>query len=157
LARRSPQRYIFLDPDGTHELGLVVIVAAKTGVRYAHQCGGHSVEVREIEGFAVPLAGAAAAQPLRTFFWKRFRGNPPAFDQSQDALLGEQWTADALEELETLIGQIAFWRTYPPEAGIEDEYAVLQLDQTRLRDLTEGWVPVRTAYGSGVLIFANSD
>jgi hypothetical protein len=71
------QPYIFLDPDGTQPLGLIAIVAAATGVTYAHQCGGYATEIRQLEGFVVPVGDAAAAQPLHAFFAQCFHGNPP--------------------------------------------------------------------------------
>jgi hypothetical protein len=157
VARGSPQRYVFLDPDGTQQLGLVIIVAAKTGVWYAHQCGGYSTEERDIKGFAVPLGAVSAEQPLISFFRDTFHGNPPALDRDLEADAGGQWSADALDVLAALVGAILFWKTYPRTSGYEDERTFLELDRSRLRELTEAWVPVRTVYGPGVLIFANSD
>jgi hypothetical protein len=40
---------------------------------------------------------------------------------------------------------------------VDDERAFLDLDRSRLEELTEAWIPVRSAYGPGVLVFANSD
>jgi hypothetical protein len=151
------ERYIFLDPDGTKGVGLVVIVMAPTGVIYGHQCAGLNNEQRTAEGFAVPLGGAAPAQPLLGFFRETFHGNPPAMDESLDARLGAQWSEEALDELATLVGAIPFWKTYPESAGREDQRTFLELDRARLSELTEAWIPVTTAYGPGVLIFDNSD
>gem|GEM_PF-6877014 len=33
------KKYIFIDPDGTKYIGLVVIVSSETNVVYSHQCG----------------------------------------------------------------------------------------------------------------------
>ena len=49
LEQEKMGSYVFLDPDGSQEWGLVVIVAAATSVFYAHQCGGHTTALREID------------------------------------------------------------------------------------------------------------
>lgn len=38
---------IFLDPDGTHDIGHYVLVLRRTGVRYETQCGGVTTVHRE--------------------------------------------------------------------------------------------------------------
>ncbi len=70
-----------------------------------------------------------------------------------DSMPGSQWTPEALDELSGLVERIAFWRT----SRMDDQPHYLQLDRTRLDELTEAWIPVRTIYGPGVLVFANSD
>src|SRR5712691_539625 len=51
--------HIFLDPDGTQDLGLLVIVEARTGVTYRQQCAGTYCDQRIMEGFVIPIGGAA--------------------------------------------------------------------------------------------------
>jgi hypothetical protein len=157
LKNEREKSYIFVDPDGTQEFGSLVIVVAPTCVVYAHQCGGLACELRELEGFAVPVGGPSAARPLRTFFHQTFHGNPPVPGHNTTARLGPWWTDAQIGELQALVEQIAFWKTYAPESGTDDERTFLKLDLERLEELTEAWIPVQTAYGSGVLIFANSD
>ena len=149
--------YIFVDPDGRNGVGLVVIVIASTGVIYAHQCGGLRVLERMAEGFAVPLGDSKAAQPFIEFFRDEFHGNPPDLDYGSDASFGNRWSSDALNALSTIVETVAFWETHSSASEKEDHQAFLQLDLTRLSELTEAWVPVLTAYGPGVLIFDNSD
>jgi hypothetical protein len=149
--------YIFLDPDGTQALGLIAIVAAATGVTYAHQCGGYATIVRQMEGFAVPVGDATAAHPLRAFFSQRFHGNPPVLEDGADKRTDGGWTAADLEQLNRLLEQVAFWKTSPDGGGVDDERVFLRLDRSRLQELTEAWIPVSTPYGPGVLVFANSD
>ncbi|MBI3974354.1 MAG: hypothetical protein HY332_23995 [Chloroflexi bacterium] len=142
--------YIFLNPDGGQEFGMAVIVAKKTGVVYAHQCAGLYTEVREMEGFAVPLGDLSAAEPLVEFF-RRFRGWPPATWSSYNKC----WEEADLAELARIVGAIPFWRTSKSESGTQR--AFLEFDSARMDELTEAWVPVRTVYGPGVLVFPNSD
>lgn len=141
--------YVFLDPDGTQDFGVVVIIVAATGVTYAHQCGGLATEIREIEGFAVPVAGPNAAQSLRAFFHQRFMGNVP--------LSGERWTPALLDELGALVADLKLWKTFSADSPHSDHPASLLLDMVRLPELTEAWIPVETIYGPGVLLFPNSD
>jgi len=149
--------YIFFDPDGTQPLGLIAIVAAATGITYAHQCGGYATEIRQLEGFAVPVGDATAAQPLCAFFAQRFHGNPPIGERNAEKRSYGGWTAADLEQVDLLLGHIALWKTYPEGSGMDDEREFLHLDRNRLDELTEGWIPVRSVYGPGVLVFANSD
>ena len=151
------QAYIFLDPDGTQDFGSLVIVAAPTGVVYAHQCGGLATEDREQEGFAVPVGGPSAARPLRAFFHQEFHGNPPILGSRGNVMLGPWWTDAQITELQALVEQVALWKTYASPSGMDDVRTFLKLDLDRLDELTEAWIPVHTAYGRGVLIFANSD
>jgi Family of unknown function (DUF6210) len=144
--------YVFLDPDGTQDFALLVVVASPTGVTYAHQCAGLRTEVREQEGFAIPVGGPDAAMPLLTFFRQRFKGNPP----SRTFGGASTWTDADVRELEALVGNIPLWRTRPDVEG-DSERAFLKLDISNLSDVTEGWIPVQTVYGPAILLFRNSD
>ena len=143
--------YVFLDPDGSQEWGLVVIVAAATGVTYAHQCGGHATELREVEGFAVPLGGPSAAKKIVQWFAATFGGNPPL----RESRFWRDWSQERIEELASIVSDVPFWLT--PGADGPDQRCWLKLDRDRFGEVTEAWVPVRTPYGPGVLLFQNSD
>jgi uncharacterized protein DUF6210 len=152
-----PTHYIFLNPDGTQDFGVLVIVAAPTGVIYAHQCGGVYNLQREAEGFVVPVGSPEAAKPLLAFFKRRFRGNPPDREPGQALTPWAAWTPNALAELASLVSEIYLWKTNPDSAETEDERVAISLDRSRLDELTEAWIPVLTVYGPGILVFANSD
>jgi hypothetical protein len=141
--------YIFLDPDGTQEFGVYVVVLAPTGVMYAHQCAGYLNDLCEAEGFLVPLGGTQAAQKLESFF-RRFKGNPPRGHS------GSAWESRDLQELATIVSEIVFWRTVRDGDGT-DERLFLEVDYERVADLTEGWIPVKTPYGRGIVLHKNSD
>jgi hypothetical protein len=141
------RRYVFLNPDGTEELGLNVIIEAQTGVTYGHQCGGYSTEVKTAEGFLIPLGGTEIAEHLARFFRDEFRGYPRTPDTD--------WTPERINRLCDMVSEIPCWLT-TAEPG-EDRRVVLELDKNRFGDCTEGWIPVLTAYGPGVLVFKNSD
>ena len=141
--------HVFLDPDGTlggsrgdPGFGLHLLVQAATGVTYAHQCGGAAAEVRAAEGFLVPVGRARQAEPLLDFFAGRGRGRT---DDRDDA-----WLA----ELRRLLAEVRCWRAGPDG---RDEPHRLSLDEARAGEVAEGWVPVATPYGPGILLFANGD
>jgi hypothetical protein len=138
---------IVIDPDGTQEFGLIVLIEYSSGTRYEVQCGGHMAERRNREGYIVPVGAAEAARPLQELFARLFRGNPPPAG-------GNQWTPDNINELEALVARVAYWTRLPD--GIDSRH-VLTLDLDRAMDLTEAWVPVITPDGKGALIFKNSD
>jgi hypothetical protein len=140
--------YILLDPDGTQEFGLYVIVAARTGVMYAQQCGGYTCEMREFEGFLIPLGGPVTAGKLIAFF-RRYKGWPP------NTLPDNVWSRADLDELNVILQEIPVWCT--SQDASQDEKASLELDEERLENLTEAWVPVKTPYGPGILTFKNCD
>jgi hypothetical protein len=136
---------IRLDPDGIRDFGLLLIVETSQGVRYEHQVAGYLCEQRVVQGFIIPLGPPASADPLADFFARAFRGYPPAVG----------WPAWPEKERETcanLVSSIQVW-----DQRIAEKWVPLAVDTTRGGEVTEGWIPVLTAYGPGVLLFRNSD
>jgi hypothetical protein len=138
--------YIFLNPDGSENLGLNLIVEHPTGVLYGQQCAGLLAEIRTVEGFLIPVGGPDAARRVHDWFWKTFPGNcyPPIV-----------WTEDRIRELAGLVAQVPCWLTRPGGEG--DERHSLVLDEGRLDECVEAWIPVRTPYGRGILVLENLD
>ena len=137
--------YIFIDPDGTVDFGLIVIVAATTGITYATQCNGYVTEQREIEGFLVPLGNPCSnpyAKRLMAFFEKLGCGALGVQDKD-------------LPELQSIIADIPFWKT-GPNSG-DDQWTFLELDLSRRDEIVEAWIPVKTVYGPGIVMFQNCD
>lgn len=151
--------YVFLNPDGTMPFGLVVIVHAPTGVVYGHQCAGLATDMRHVEGFLVPICldqrfgsfdrtmQADYHLQVMMSFGAALSGTPPAS--------GDDWPAEILDKLEYAVADLVMWRTTLDGHG--DARLSLQLDRSRLAELTEAWVPVITPYGPGTLLFENSD
>lgn len=152
---RAPMRRVFLDPDGTWTpQWMVVVVQAPTGVLYQQQCAGVACDQREIEGYLVPVGS--------------FRRDP-----EQGLLLADDFTAvfhdgrwcthgsargrlptDRTARLQELVALLPFWTVN--EAG-DDVRGHLMLDESRLAEVTEAWVPVITPDGRGVLMWGNCD
>lgn len=141
------QAYVFLDPDGSQGSGVVVVVQAPTGVVYASQVGGSANEERSVEGFAIPLFDTQHLNTLKMFF-ARYCRNPPG-----SAAPYESWKERDLQVLADIVRGITLWHT----TREKDEPAQLECDWARLEELTEGWIPVLTPYGRGILTHQNCD
>lgn len=138
--------FVFLDPDGTEELGLCLVIESPTGVEYANQCGGLATEQLSIEGYLIPLGMHELAQEIVDFFQREFRGHcyPPH----------NEWTTERTSQLEALVCRIPDWVCSKTD---EDELAYLKLDRDRIDACIEAWIPVLSAHGRGILMLKNSD
>ncbi|MFJ4983648.1 DUF6210 family protein [Streptomyces sp. NPDC088732] len=140
------KRYIFLDPDGSGSgQGWVhVIVAAPTGVVYQNQGGGFGCVQYEQEGYLIPLLGRDLDDDLKAIFVGELKGRG---SRRLD------WPADLLGRLRAAV---AFF--VRGSANRDDLFPTpLVLDESRLSEADEAWVPVLTPDGPGVLVWENSD
>ena len=135
---------VFLDPDGSLDIGLLVVIEGNTGVVYEHQCAGYACEQRGVEGYLVPVGTRQAAASILRFF-ERFKGWPPPANQA--------WTPSLARELSDLVKEIPYWE----RREREDFRFSLQLDHHRLEEATEAWVPVLAAGHRAILLFENCD
>ena len=131
---------ILLDPASDGAFGLLLLVPAKTGIVVEHQVNGIATEVRETEGFLLPLAGEAKAITFKAWFGRQSTEMPEPRD----------WTDGQLQELDGLLADIASY-------GPDDQRGPLSLDYARRTEIVEGWIPVQSVLGPAVLIFENSD
>ncbi|MBQ1023259.1 DUF6210 family protein [Micromonospora sp. C95] len=140
----SSRRFVFLDPDGMAGGWLYVVVEAGTGVFYQQQYGGTACRQGQVEGFLVPIAGDGAFDVLRQLFEKDFRGA---------GTWTHPWRGEERDRLSRIIGGLSYWAC---DGHSEEPYA-LRLDESRIREADEAWVPVITPDGPGVLVWRNSD
>ena len=70
----SDKTHVYIDPNGTGEFGLLVLVRAPTGVVYWHQCAGYMCAQHHAEGFVVSLDDRSAAAEIIAFFARDFSG-----------------------------------------------------------------------------------
>ncbi|MCP2336602.1 DUF6210 family protein [Actinomadura rupiterrae] len=120
------------------------MVEAKTGVFYQQQYGGTACRQGQIEGFLVPLFAGDALPELRTLFEDHFRGA---------GTWNHTWTADEHAKLRTTIEGVTYWAC----DGHTEEPHTLKLDDSRIREADEAWIPVQTPDGPGILLWYNSD
>jgi hypothetical protein len=140
----SPRRFVFLHPDGIAEGWLYVVVRAGTGVLYQQQYGGTACRQGEVEGFLVPVAGADALDELRELFERHFRGAGTG---------NHPWPDDERDRLRRIVAGVTYWAC----DGLTEEPHGLRLDDSRMHEADEAWVPVLTPDGPGVLVWFNSD
>jgi hypothetical protein len=131
-------------------------------VSYRQQCGGTDCLQREVEGYYVPLGGYQSDPTAGLFdngaltapFHKGgdncvFSGSP----RPESPLIPEL-PPDRIEALRTVVESIPYWSD-ADASGTEREHLIL--DQSRLTDLAEAWVPVLTPDGPGILTWPNCD
>lgn len=123
---------------------LYVVVEAPTHVFYRQQYGGTACRQGQQEGFLVPVAGADALDELRQLFEKDFRGA---------GAWNYQWLGEELARLRRIVGGISYWACDELSA----EPHALRLDESRIRETDEAWVPVLSPDGPGMLVWSNSD
>jgi len=123
---------------------LYVVVEAPTGVFYQQQYGGTACRQGQVEGYLVPVFGPDALDALRTLFEQHFRGA---------GTWHHSWTAQERDRLRDAVEGITFWAC----DGQTEEPHTLKLDENRMADADEAWIPVLTPDGPGVLLWCNSD
>jgi hypothetical protein len=138
------RRYVPLDPYGTGNDWLYVVVHAPTGVFYEQQYGGTACRQGKAEGFLVPLTGPRALAGLRELFEGHFRGA---------GTWGHGWADAELDGLRELVGDVPYWQS----DGTREQVHALRLDESRLGEADEAWLPVITPDGPGLLLWPNSD
>ena len=138
------KRTIVLDPIGAWPEWLVVVIEAPTGVLYQQQFGGTACRQGEIEGYLVPLSPGETLTTLRSIFEGELKGT----GVSSRAF---EWPANLYIRLTTAVESTQFW---PANDGAPEQ---LSIDQSRVDDLDEAWIPVMTSDGPGVLLWENSD
>jgi hypothetical protein len=137
---------VFLDPDGmAGGTGwLYVVMRGETGVFYQQQYGGTACRQGQVEGYLVPVFGPDSLALLHELFEGHFRGA---------GTRGHQWRDESLDRLREAVQGVCYWAC----DGLAETPHELQLDDQRLHDADEAWIPVLTPDGPGVLVWFNSD
>jgi hypothetical protein len=139
------RRHVVLDSDGMADGWLYIVVEAPTNVFYHHQYGGFMCRQGRVEGYLVPVQSDGALEELRHIFEDEFGGAGIPYR----GVTGELRT-----RLQGIVGRIQFWAADDGESG---DWHRIRLDENRLIDLDEAWVPVLTPDGPGILLWPNSD
>lgn len=125
--------------------GLCVVVRAQTGAVYRQHYGGIARRQGQVEGFLIPASGPAGLSQLRELFEGHFRGA---------GTRGHSWQAGEAERLRRAVRAV---RCPAPGHSGAAAASPLELDEQRLSEADEGWVPVRAPYGPGVPLWPGSD
>jgi len=146
------RRYVFLDCE---ELRLCVVVAAPTAVVYEHQYGGTACMQGRVEGYLLPVHGVPAGDCEEALAALR-----EIFERD---LGGAGWPGGALPGQLMARLRDAVDKVFVDESGemagdlLSREQQRLVLDEGRLGELDEAWIPVVTPDGPGYLVWGNSD
>ncbi|HEY6968538.1 MAG TPA: DUF6210 family protein [Candidatus Angelobacter sp.] len=172
---RGPQEVpcVMVDPVGTAPPWLAVVVRRETGVVYQHQCGGTNCLQRFVEGFLIPLDlwnHEAWSYVDPNGFTHVFHGcfdvrerhyGDEELERRRDSMSclgprpGQHIPAPAIDRLRRLVQEFTMWRS---DGHVEDAVRdVLRLDESRIDEIVEGWIPVETPDGPGVLLAPNCD
>lgn len=118
---------IFLNFPG--EPTIYLLIEAPTGVVYEMQCGGLRCELREAEGFLVPTY--RSAPDIQTV------GDEPDINKHQLAKIKE-----CCSDLEIMIS---------------DVHVSTEIDESRMDEWLEAWIPARIGTFRGYFVWNNSD
>ena len=137
--------------DGPAEGWLYVVVRAPTRIVYKHQYGGVMCRHGETQGYLVPVFGHEALAELREFFEVTLGAcGTTSRDWPQVRF---EWHQDQLDLLRRAVGRI----TWMAGDDLYPEAVPLVLDESRVEEFDEAWLPVLTPDGPGVLWWNNSD
>lgn len=139
--RQTVEVHVHLDPVGSVPLGLLLVVGHETGVIYEHLSSVGSGQ----EGYLVPLGGPDEAAPFARFFAVGADGQGAPGPVSR-------WRNGERLELRSLVAGVTWWEVHEDGASPQP----LTLDDTRLDQVTAGWVPVHTPEGPGVLVIGSA-
>jgi hypothetical protein len=103
-------------------------------------------EIRRTEGYLVDVGPASSCKRLREWF----RLNHPG--GLFDAVGNPQFR----EELSALVNDVKVWVETEAES-FDVVPRSLELDESRLDELLEAWIPVTSPLGTGILIHKNRD
>lgn len=152
--RMKDVRFVYLDPDGTLPEWIAIVVRCETGVIYGTQCAGVATEQRYIEGYLVPVGGSKydidegniEVGPLVDVFHEE--------DGCKWGWTGRDLPSDRKALLSNLVESVPYWRCNP--SG-DDKKHQIRIDESRTDEIAEGWIPIETPDGPGVLLYKNCD
>jgi hypothetical protein len=112
-----------------------------------------AVEQRLVEGYLVPLGGSKVDVDNKIYlqpFTDVFHGDGGCHYDWR----GSDLPPRELNRLKRLVREIPFWHCGLTGVG---EKRQLEVDEKRMDEIAEAWVPVITPYGRGVLLYKNCD
>lgn len=153
--RAGKVRHVFLEPDGTWDEWLAVVIEHPTGVVYSQQCGGTANDHRLVEGYLVPLGGPQCDAEEGRIAVPRLRDVFHRGTGCDYTWVGYDLPPDRRERLAALVATVPYWKIHLD--GVRDARLPLALDRSRIDEICEAWVPVVTPDGPGILLYANCD
>lgn len=146
---KGDSQFVYIDSDGTFGDWIAVIIEDKTGVIYGTQCHGVICEQRYVEGFLIPCGGLLfnADDGLITsaMLTLLFHSGGCMYNKSFQS---------EIAEIGDIVKQIPIWH-YSNLNDCTREH--LEIDSDRAYEICEAWIPVKTKFGRGVLLWNNCD
>jgi hypothetical protein len=169
----------------TDDRWICLVICEETGIVYHHSCGsGAYVLPNQTEGFAIPISSRKLEEQLYGFFEKFEPFSPygsewiqkdkdelsviinkiviyrDQFQSSGDIWVWGEWIVSFLSNDVQLFQYkdgkvVCSWESEEDKNRIE--YFNLELDLERWNEAVAGWIPVKTGFGPGVLMFENYD
>ncbi|MFI1379614.1 DUF6210 family protein [Embleya sp. NPDC020886] len=128
---------------------LFVVLEAPSGMVYEIQTCGTSCVQSRVEGHLIPIEAPDAYAALIDLFVREFSGSggPRMW----------AWTPAHLDSLRAAISTIRFPADYDSAPVMGYPGTPIHVDESRLSEATEAWIPVTTELGTGILVWSNSD
>ena len=103
----------------------MLLIESPVGITYQNQCDGLHCDVREAEGFLIPIRGGPEMDEIMALF------------ESGDG------TREALKKA---VGELSAWLAEDPQ----DPFTAIELDEDRFNETLEAWVPVKVGENAGL-------
>lgn len=147
--------HVDVDLGGDMPDGFAVVLRRPTGVAYMNQCTGTLCDHRIVEGVLVPVglwkweADGKREVKIEPFIEVFHDGK-----YCRNDWVGRQLPAERLETLRKLVQDVPYaqllWH-------VGDRPYRFRLDESRIDEIAEAWIPVDTVDGPGVLLYRNCD
>ncbi|MGC0420009.1 DUF6210 family protein [Embleya sp. AB8] len=126
---------------------LFVVLEAPSGMVYEIQTCGTACMQSRVEGHLIPIEAPDAYAALIDLFVREFSGCGGP----------RTWTSDHLGSLRAAISTIKFPADFDSAPVMGYPGTPIHVDESRLSEVTEAWIPVTTELGTGILVWSNSD
>ncbi len=151
---KGEKQFVYIDPDGTFDDWIVVVIVSKTGVVYGTQCGGTANEQRYLEGFLIPCGSLPFniddGRITSDILTSPFHDSRGCLWNRWDETVSETVLAEIIKNVQ----QVTLWHHTNVHNCTRD---CLEVDLDRVYEIREAWIPVKTKFGRGVLLWNNCD
>ena len=152
--RLKDVRFVYLDPDGTFRDWIGIVVRHQTGVVYGTQCAGVATKQRFIEGYLVLVGGLKYQVDEGDIEVGPFVDVFHEDGACQWGWNGRDLPVERHALLSRLVESIPYWEVSLDKSDHKDS---IRFDPTRAEEMAEGWIPVQTPDGPGILLYQNCD
>ncbi len=146
---KGDSQFVYIDSDGTLGDWIAIVIENKTGIIYGTQCHGVLCEQRYVEGFLIPCGGLLFNSD-DGFITPALLTLP---FHSGGCMYNKSFQSE-VSEIANIVQRIPIWHYNNINDCTRDQ---LELDLDRIYEICEAWIPVKTKFGRGVLLWNNCD